>query len=402
MRRYLLASTILLAGCGGGGGNVPVVRDSVGVTIVENSGPLWERGERWRLSATPLLDLGRASGDRGDRFTRAVSSTLLSDGTVVVADGETREVRWFDSQGEQIRSAGGLGLGPGSFERLEWISALDGDKVIAYDYRSFRLSIFDRNGNLESTSALVIAGESRGGTVTGMFVDSAVLLISDRRSWIPPLLRVGSRTRGLVRGPAIAYRYDLDGSLLNNLGTFEGSEQILTGIRYVHANPRPFGRNAVFAAAGDRFYAGTQDEYQVLVHDRNGELNTIVRRLVENQPVTEAIVERYKEVRLAGLTGIRERMDKQRELDSLPFPNAMPAYRQLRADASGNLWVAEYRYPSDEPPTWSVFDNEFQYLGLVETPEGFEIHEIGSDYVLGVAKDADGVEHVRMYALEKP
>ena len=331
-----------------------------------------------------------------------MSSTRLNDGTVVVADGETRELRWFDPQGEQTTSAGGLGLGPGSFERLEWISALDGDKVIAFDYRSLRLSIFDRNGKLESTSTLVIAGESRGGSVTGMFADSTVLLVSDLRSWIPPLLRVGSRTRGLVRGPAIAYRYDLDGSLVINLGTFEGSEQILTGIRYVRANPRPFGRNAVFAAAGYRFYAGTQDEYQVLVHDSNGELNTIVRRLVENRPVTEAIVERYKEVRLAGLTEIRERMDKQRELDSLPFPGAMPAYGQLRADASGNLWVAEYRYPSDEPSTWSVFDDEFQYLGLVEAPEGFEIHEIGSDYVLGVAKDTDGVEHVRMYALEKP
>jgi sugar lactone lactonase YvrE len=70
-------------------------------------------------------------------------------------------------------------------------------------------------------------------------------------------------------------------------------------------------------------------------------------------------------------------------------------------DAEGNLWVADYRRPGDDQPRWTVFDPTGAMLGVVETPERFSIHQIGSDFVLGSWADDMDVEHVRLYRLIK-
>jgi hypothetical protein len=40
-------------------------------------------------------------------------------------------------------------------------------------------------------------------------------------------------------------------------------------------------------------------------------------------------------------------------------------------------------------------------LGVVETPPGLRISEIGSDFILGSWRNELGVEHVRIYELLK-
>ncbi len=55
----------------------------------------------------------------------------------------------------------------------------------------------------------------------------------------------------------------------------------------------------------------------------------------------------------------------------------------------------------EAPRLWTVFDPEGRVLGLVETPEGLWIHEIGEDYILGTAWDALNVEYVQVWGLER-
>ena len=51
---------------------------------------------------------------------------------------------------------------------------------------------------------------------------------------------------------------------------------------------------------------------------------------------------------------------------------------------------------------WSVFDVEGFFLGRVTMPHEFSPLDIGPDYVLGLWRDEDDVEHVRMYELIEP
>ena len=50
---------------------------------------------------------------------------------------------------------------------------------------------------------------------------------------------------------------------------------------------------------------------------------------------------------------------------------------------------------------WTVFDAEGRIQGLVETPPGLEVFEIGEEYVLGVVEDDLGVEYVQLWALDR-
>ena len=74
-----------------------------------------------------------------------------------------------------------------------------------------------------------------------------------------------------------------------------------------------------------------------------------------------------------------------------------------RADAAGYLWVREYDFPNEARPAplWTVFDPDGRMLGLLETPRGLSVSEIGEDYILGVARDELGVESVQLWPLRR-
>lgn len=74
----------------------------------------------------------------------------------------------------------------------------------------------------------------------------------------------------------------------------------------------------------------------------------------------------------------------------------------MRTDRRGNLWVENYPAPGTSMNFWSVFDVEGFFLGRVTMPHEFSPLDIGPDYVLGLWRDEDDVEHVRMYELIEP
>ena len=210
--------------------------------------------------------------------------------------------------------------------------------------------------------------------------------------------------QGLRRGPTLAFRYSsADGSFLNNLGTYNGSEQIFrTGqTQIVHVNARPFGRNAVLATYGNDLYVGTQDDYEIEVVSNLDTLEAIIRLQRENALVTQEILDTYKNARLTNVHP-RERAAREAQLDSLPFPETMPAYSNILVDTEGNLWVEDYRPFGGEQPVWNVFDPSHRLLGSVETPVRFTIFDIGPNYVLGRWQQPSGTETIRVYELVKP
>lgn len=58
-----------------------------------------------------------------------------------------------------------------------------------------------------------------------------------------------------------------------------------------------------------------------------------------------------------------------------------------------------YRHSWEPEPVWQVFDREGRWLAAVRTPPRFRIHQVGDDHLLGVWRDEDEVEHIRVYPL---
>ncbi len=404
MKRYLLATLFVTTACGGEPPKPPVVRDSAGVTIVENFDPTWSGGEAWSLSGQPILAIGDSSRGEDYVLERVVGALRMPDGSVVVGNGGTQQLRWYDSTGTHLFTAGRGGRDGSRFSYLQWLGRFGEEAVLAYDGTHLRTTIIANDGTLLHSGSLIITFRAQPGDVRGLFADSTLLVVRGAGHWVRSMQGEPDAPQGLRRAPTIAFRYDHDdGRYINTIGTFPGSERIFrTGrTQIVHVDPRPFGKNAVLAASGEDLYAGTQDSYEISVVHNSDSLAALIRLNRPKQPVTQEHIDRYKSARLANVHP-REREHREARLDSLPYPDWMPAYSTILVDTEGNLWVSDYRPFGLQQPVWTVFDPSHRVLGTVETPLRLTIHDVGPDYVLGRWREPSGAESVRIYALEKP
>lgn len=138
-----------------------------------------------------------------------------------------------------------------------------------------------------------------------------------------------------------------------------------------------------------------QDSYEIRAFASDGSLVRVVRRHGDLERPTQADLDEYYARRYADLPD----EDRRSSLDAvrdMPLVESWPAFGEILADRAGYLWVREY-----EAAVWTVFDSEGRVRGLVETPAGVRIFEIGDDYLLGVWNDDRGVEYVRLYSLDR-
>ena len=114
---------LLVGGCGGGQPEptTSLVYDSAGVTVVDNLDQAWKGKAEWFLVEPPELEIGEFDADVAAQFFHLRDARFLGPDRIVVADGGTHELRFFDvREGRYQFSAGGEGEGPGEFESLSW------------------------------------------------------------------------------------------------------------------------------------------------------------------------------------------------------------------------------------------------------------------------------------------
>jgi hypothetical protein len=368
-----------------------VVRDSAGITVVENLAPRWKAGEGWRLSEAPLVRIGAIEGESGYLLLGARSALRLGDGTIVVSNTGTEEIRFFDAQGRHLRTAGGKGGGPGEFSNLLWIYALRGDSIVAWDDSPPEIAFFDRGGRFVHSTR----PEPPGGVLRGVFPDGSLLLAEhhDMTNLRP----------GYFRAPARAYRLNRRGEVVDSLPIFRGTElDYQRGAGYVSFSPPPFGRRTVFAVTGDGFCAGSQDDFELGCFDPGGALHTLMRWPARPRTVTTEHIDRYQRYQLDNLQRESYRSRVEQSLSEYTYPELLPAYGSIVVDGEGNLWVEEYHLDWEETRRWLVFDAEHHMLGTVEMPGDLVVLQIGSDFVLGWTWDDLDVEYVELYELLKP
>lgn len=91
---WWLVTALLVQGCTKSApSRTYVVRDSAGVTIVENTSPAWSSGEEWRVVEPPVVEIGVIDGDQRYQLSRVLGVGRLSDGRILVANGGSQEIR---------------------------------------------------------------------------------------------------------------------------------------------------------------------------------------------------------------------------------------------------------------------------------------------------------------------
>jgi hypothetical protein len=107
----VVATSGLMAGCAESNDarSAPqsVVRDSAGVTIVDNEMPQPDSRLTWSISADPTLSIGTLEGEEAYQLFRVSDAMRLDDGRIVVVNGGSNEMRVFDAAGVHLASWGG-------------------------------------------------------------------------------------------------------------------------------------------------------------------------------------------------------------------------------------------------------------------------------------------------------
>ena len=397
-RRYLVPvlAAPYLAGCDAGAGVPTLSSPPEPGSAVVNRDPAWTRSTRWKMSRSPSVELG-SRGERSRDLLKVVGVMRLDDGTIVVANASSSELKYYDREGKFITSVGGSGWQPGQFRVLGWIDQLETGELVAYDESERSLQVFDASGAYVRSLLGNYNAKQSGPflTIQGVFDDESVLIHQSRLG--EPTAGSQRSTDWFVRVP----RYGLATTVTDGL---PGDEVVMH--RFVNRSEiqrPPFGRSLHAAVAPTRFYVGDDDQYAISVYSPEGELLHVVRLEGAERPITEDVIKDYMDQRIAPNRDF-SRSYLETPLRKLISHNTQPAFAAVRADADGNLWVRDFdvNMPANRKERWNVFDPNGRYLGALEMPKAFTVLNIGVDYIGGVWKDAFGTERARVYDLKKP
>lgn len=408
---------LVLAACGGGeaaGTGEASVRDSAGIQIVENTGPMVAEGEGWRLSETPIFEVGGDVTDRAYDLNQVVGVARLSDGSIAVANASTAEIRYYNPDGTHRLTSGRSGGGPGEYQIIAGLWRAAGDSLHVLDMGSLRVSVLGPDGAFARAFAL---GGGPGGFAPG--ADGSMSLpipagVLDDGSLIAManVFRINDQREGRFRDPMAIVRYGPDGLIRDTIAVVPGLEMEMMqmsfmGQSFSSPSPATLGRMTTVVGRGDRVFIATNDSWEVQVWGPGGSLRQLLRVAEAPRRITPAQVaihrEEYEEQVLAApQVSMAPQELKDQIVNSIrtaQYPETLPFVFLMLADADGHLWVQEVSVPGDQRQRWGVFNREGRLLTWLRMPERFEPRYVDRDAIVGIWKDADDVEHIRVYGL---
>lgn len=373
------------------------VSDSAGVRIVTYEAA--DRpSQRWRIGGTPLLALGGAEAAGPTQFFRIVGVVRLTDGSIAVGDGSSREIRIFDVTGAHLHTLGGRGYGPGEFSSL-WGLWRVGDSLVGVDGVG-RAQLFAADGRHLAPLRRPVSTSGERIRRYGYLGDGrGVGAWYQLQEELPAGPSTGLMTLAIMDGESTIERV---------IGQFPARQVVRDGrgrISGVIYGPR--GHIAVMATG---FCVGYSEQYSFRCYDASGGLRTVVvREGWRSRRVTEEDCQIFFDGIDKANPGPRGARYRKEVEEITKFAERFPPYGRFVGSTADELWVGSL-VPADEtlgtlnpsppdPTVWSVYSVDGEWLSDVTLPARFRLMEAGADYVAGVARDATDVERVVVYPL---
>ncbi len=385
---FLLVWGVVACSDGDSGTPLVVQRDSAGVRIVEAMRPLWGDSSLWRIDPDPVVDLTLSGTGPAHEFYRAHSMKQRPDGSLMIADGSSREVRVFSANGGFLGSFGGSGDGPGEFRSLRRIDNA-GDTLLALGRGRVTVATHDLT--------VVRTFDIDRWTIDLHYLGGGWILPEVSRPVLPM-----DGLAGLVRRPEPLVLFDLEGTRIDSIGEMRGPE-VYVHVRdgsYVGTAPHFFGKRSHVAALGSHIFRGSSDMMQLEELDLSGSLVRILR--IPDYPLDLSDVQIASE-RDFLLDRLTPENPLRAPFEAAPASDTRPAFTDILVDPSGAVWLELHRGDSerDQPERWLVLDADGTWLGTVEIPDRFSVSDVAMDAVLGVWEDELDVEHPQVLRLTR-
>lgn len=351
----------------------------------------------WQLEVPALVEIGDESRGPNYQFAQISGLRRLQDGGIVVANNGTAEVRAYSPAGEHRWSAGQLGDGPGDFRFLTWIALLPGDTILAHDNQPTRLVTFTPEGQHLNTLPVRVTGVGCGPYRPGLPGLQLLVLSCPPRVPQPPGIHRPARHVAIV---------DPMTSTLRRLATVEGPEElVLEGGNWAYP---ALGLSPAVAARDSIIVYGSSERFEVQVMDLDGRVVRTISWQGSRQPVSDSLRRLYEYeatrrlVEFARRTGRDTLAVIEGGVRQAPaYSDSVPTIGSILLDPDLNIWVSDFGLRENPATRWSVFGLSGEHLAEVRVPQRFRIFDIGRDYVLGVRRDVDGLESIRLHRLVK-
>jgi len=345
-----------------------------------------------------MLRLGSIDGE--DAFAPITALTVsLDGGRVIVLENQTKLVKFFDSDGGLIRTAGGPGGGPGEFGNPMGLGVFR-DTIWVGDVFTYRYSLFSPDGVLLGDFRPTVLARQRGGPAPA------------RPSWIMDDGTLAGSVSSLSRDLALGVvtetpilLMDRSGEVLDTIG-WRDVRNTAWMIRpdppdrdfgEIHSR-QPFGPTwpRVFSRLQDRVYGVIEvDSGETLLEctDFQGAVQFRVPVGWEGPEITQSHVDSLLDARLdffgqtrSGSRVTRETLREWMEA-SLYVPKRLTAVERIELNSNGDIWLL-LRTPSIEAPQrWRIFGSDSAPRFDVIVPAGFYLHEVREDVLWGVVHD---------------
>lgn len=356
-------------------------------TVVESDGP---RDPDLTLADEPSVRIGSIDGDLEYLFGNVTGAVRLEDGSVVIADEQSYNVRRFDATGRHMWTSGRAGEGPGDYGGLRLLRGCPGAAITVFDWHLDRITQLDQDGEVTDTRPLTPEGVSPynepactpdGDLVFTPWPDfDRTVAPGEHHRWRMEL-------RLARDGGNVALRSGIAGTERTRSGGGDG--------------PRTWGREMVFAVAPTGVWYGSGDDYELEHVDWTGGVTRIARWAGPDRTVTREHLDRYRDTRLARYEdpADRRRFERRRWPDIRDgLPDRFPAYEALLTLPDGSMWVTTYRSRSPEQEL-HLLDADGVWIRRATMPSGSTVLDAGPDWVvLGQRGELD-VPIVAVYRL---
>ena len=364
---FFIAASMILVGCGQQKTKWKgSVEEKDGVIVVKNpKEPIYSK-DVFRLEED--LTIENVEGDEEFMFQDITHIYVDEDENIYVSDSKAGQIKVFDKSGNDLRTIGKKGQGPGEFLYPFEILVLPQGELMVNDLYQLRVHFFSLDGKfLRQFSSSTLAMfrrprvDSEGRIIVGHVNvgDPIETVLKKLDSDLNPVFTLA--TRPVVSRPPTIFEY------------FEASRST----------------NFVWdVATDDNIIWGVLDKYEIFVNNPEGKL---IRKIVKeydgigiNKEEEEKLIKAW-----LGNNPVPPQM-------TIKFPKVYPPFFRFTCDEEGRLFAQTYEKTEDEEEDYyDVFDSEGKYIARISLK--YRPHVWKNKKLYMVEENEEGFQIVKRY-----
>jgi len=336
------------------------------------------------------------------------SGVILPSGGFVLADGQARQIVFFDASGLETSRTGVEGNGPGDFRALRDIGVID-DQICVYDIQFPRVTVLSLSGDVIDVFGIPIDSiESVRPSVQG-FTPGCGVVVSDR---LGPVGEHGAVTRDTVRFFAIAPDYGPTRRIAHAL---DAPERWHFGESSSGSHATILGGRVISAFANGELFVGVTDARGITVVSAGADAlsGSIEFVGLSTVPVDPAVEARVRDTVAEWEAGRMERsgfsfsnMDEWKDairagVAAAPVADSVPLFSGLETDGSIFLLQEPDLALADGITRWRVHDRSGCPIGTFDFPsDDVDVLDVNGDFLLVDYPDELGAPEVSLIRVD--